>query len=616
MSNVVDDRIVNMRFDNSNFEKNVATSMNTLDKLKKSLDFSKSEKSLQGLQDATNGFSTGKIEEALTALQNRFSTIGIVGMTVIQNLTNAALGAISNVAHKLSSKIIQGGISRAMNIENAKFQLEGMGIKYTEVFDAIDYAVTNTAYGLDAAAQAASQLATAGLDYKNVIFTHKTDKKELTEMSMALRAVSGVAAQTQKDYAQVAGYFQDVATQGAVTGQVLTNMTQVLGLPLKENLASGLNAIAHGSMEASESVKKAVQSIVKGTEIASSDIDKLIKDRAISAEMFFTIMFGKFADHAVEANRTILGVTANIGAALAKIGAEFVSPLIEIDGTIVKLFESIRKKINEIKPLIIPFATSVTNAIKKIAEIVKDTVIDKADLSWIKPFFTGLGKIIEALADDFIKVKQVFKSVFPSDTSNRLKSFAEGFEKFGKAFAKQRDSIAHTEKLTSIFKGFFSLLNSAKTILQVFLSPFKGFISGLKDGAGVAEYWITSFSEWAKNLDKMIQSSTKLKEFSGKLFEVGKEIGSAIMTVPTYFIDAVKAIKERGVNGLLDVLLGPGGFISNLGKSIITIVETLTGKDLSKAKDAFEHILGGIKDALSAFRSGPSTRASPTASRR
>lgn len=200
MSNIVDDRIVNMRFDNSDFEKNVSTSMNTLDKLKQSLNFSDSGKSLEGLQNAANNFSMDKIEGSLEALRNRFSTLGIVGMTIIQNLTNSALGALSNISHKISSMIISGGISRAMNIENAKFQLEGLGIEYKDVFGAIDYAVTNTAYGLDAAAQAASQLSAAGLDYKNVIMTHKEDGQELTQMAMALRAVSGVAAQTQSEY--------------------------------------------------------------------------------------------------------------------------------------------------------------------------------------------------------------------------------------------------------------------------------------------------------------------------------------------------------------------------------------------------------------------------------
>ena len=421
---VVDDRIVEMKFNNQDFEKNVATSMNTLDKLKQSLNFSDSGKSLDGLQKSVNSFSMSGIQESLSAIQDRFSTMGIVGMTVIQNLTNFALSTLGNIGAKINSLIVQGGISRAMNIENAKFQLEGLGIKYNDVFDAIDYAVTNTAYSLDAAASAASQLAASGLDYKNVIFTHEKDQKELTQMSMALRAVSGVAAQTQQDYAMVARYFQDVANAGKVTGATLTYMTQVLNLPIRQNLAEGLKAIADGSMEASESVKKSVQSMVKNAEVSAEDIDKFVSKGLISFDIFSTIMFGKFADHAVDANRTILGVTANIASAFAKIGAEFISPLIEIDGIIVRMLDSIRAKVNEIKPLVIPFAKTLTGSIKIFATLVKDT-IDRIDLSWLKPFFQGLSGIVDGLTQGLLNMKYAFSAIFPTNVTERLKSFSD-----------------------------------------------------------------------------------------------------------------------------------------------------------------------------------------------
>lgn len=54
MSRTIDERIVEMRFDNAQFEKNVATSMSTLDKLKKSLNFKNSSKSLEEIGRAAN----------------------------------------------------------------------------------------------------------------------------------------------------------------------------------------------------------------------------------------------------------------------------------------------------------------------------------------------------------------------------------------------------------------------------------------------------------------------------------------------------------------------------------------------------------------------------------
>lgn len=56
MTTVIDERVVEMRFNNEDFEKNVAQSMNTLDKLKNSLNFD-SANSLKELGSAAKGFS-------------------------------------------------------------------------------------------------------------------------------------------------------------------------------------------------------------------------------------------------------------------------------------------------------------------------------------------------------------------------------------------------------------------------------------------------------------------------------------------------------------------------------------------------------------------------------
>ena len=597
MSNIVDDRVVKMQFDNANFEKNVSTSISTLDRLKKSLDFSKSEQSLQGLQNVSNKFSMDKIGASLEAIQNRFSTMGIVGMTIIQNLTNSALGALGNISHKIGDMIIQGGISRAMNIENAKFQLEGLGIEYKDVFDAIDYAVTNTAYGLDAAAQAAAQLSAAGLDYKNVIMTHKQDGEELTQMSMALRAVSGVAAQTQSEYSMVARYFQDVANAGKVTGATLTYMTQVLNLPVEQNLAEGLKAIADGSAEASESVQKAVKDLTKGTEVSAEQIKKWASKGLITFDMFSTVMFDKYADHAVDANRTVTGVMANIRAAFSKIGAEFVSPLIEIDGIVVQMFESIRRRINEIKPMIIPFAKSLTDAIKMIAGNVKG-IIDNLDLTWMKSFFKGLAGLIDGLAKGINVFKSAWDTMFKSDRTAKLKTFSENFQKFGETFSKSLDSLSAKQDLYDKFKGFLSLLNALKTVFNTLTQPFRGFIEGLKESISFSGSFIDGFVNWANNLNKLVTESEKLQEISQRLFDAGKLIGSSIGTLVSDVVGVFKSIKE-GPTSFVESIFD--GLITDLGHTLIKIVEILSGKDLSRVVEIYDKVVNVVKNITEAL---------------
>ena len=80
MSRTVDERIVEMRFDNAQFERNVATSMSTLDKLKKKLNFKDSSKSLEEVGRAANTVNFNAVEKSLTAIEKKFSTTSIAIM--------------------------------------------------------------------------------------------------------------------------------------------------------------------------------------------------------------------------------------------------------------------------------------------------------------------------------------------------------------------------------------------------------------------------------------------------------------------------------------------------------------------------------------------------------
>lgn len=85
MSKTIDNRIVQMQFDNQQFEQGVKTSMHTIDQLDEKLQFKNSKNGAGAINN---------ISEALLGLTNKFSNIGIIGMTVVQRLTNSLLNKI------------------------------------------------------------------------------------------------------------------------------------------------------------------------------------------------------------------------------------------------------------------------------------------------------------------------------------------------------------------------------------------------------------------------------------------------------------------------------------------------------------------------------------------
>lgn len=83
MSQEVDQRVVEMRFDNAKFEKNVQQSINSLNVLNKSLKFKGAEKGFAGIQKASEKTDFCGMENALESLNDRFSTLSIMGTTAL-----------------------------------------------------------------------------------------------------------------------------------------------------------------------------------------------------------------------------------------------------------------------------------------------------------------------------------------------------------------------------------------------------------------------------------------------------------------------------------------------------------------------------------------------------
>ena len=88
MSNTVDNRVVQMKFDNADFEKNVQTSMTTLSKLNKSLDMTESSRGFENISAAANKMDLGGISNGVETLKMKFSALEVIAVTALANIAN------------------------------------------------------------------------------------------------------------------------------------------------------------------------------------------------------------------------------------------------------------------------------------------------------------------------------------------------------------------------------------------------------------------------------------------------------------------------------------------------------------------------------------------------
>lgn len=109
MSRTIDERIVEMRFDNRQFEQNVQTSLSTLDKLKRGLDLDNAAKSLDGLGDAAKRCDMSVLGKSVETVQAKFSAFQVVAMTTLSNITNSAVNMGKRLVSALTIDPIKTG---------------------------------------------------------------------------------------------------------------------------------------------------------------------------------------------------------------------------------------------------------------------------------------------------------------------------------------------------------------------------------------------------------------------------------------------------------------------------------------------------------------------------
>ncbi|MBO7452136.1 MAG: hypothetical protein J6U54_17545 [Clostridiales bacterium] len=409
MSSHYDDRIVRMGFNNAKFESGARQTMSTLDKLNEKLKLKGASEGTANIQKEADSVDFSSMERAIKKLEDRFSTMGIVGMNVINKITDGIVGSVKQLEAATIGQIKTGGWNRAMNIANAKFQIEGLGFAWEEVEKAVSYGVKDTAYGLDAAASAASQLAASGVDFQKVI--ENVNGQGLTAMHKSLRAISGVAAMTNSSYEDISRIFTTVAGNGRLMGDQLLQLS-----------TRGMNAAAK------------LAEILGTTE---TDIRDMVHEGMIDFETFAFAMDDAFGQHAKEANKTFTGALSNMKAALSRVGEIFSDPIVNKTNT---LFISLTARIDEFK-----------NKLKKI-EVPKAFEEIKKEYGDIVDNAAAYNEILKVTGDKTITLGEHFAQMWESG----IEAFSLMVESVDLSWLD--GLIEKVDNVTVKITGFFNLL--------------------------------------------------------------------------------------------------------------------------------------------------------------
>ena len=173
MSQEVDQRVVEMRFDNAKFEKNVQQTLNSLNRLNESLQFEGAQKGFEQVEQASEHMDFDKAGSAVEALSSKFSAMEVIGVTALVKITNQAIDAGQKLVKSLSVDNITAGWNKyAQKTASVQTIVNATGKSINKVngyLDKLMWYSDETNYGFTDMTQSLGQLTAAGGDIDKLI---------------------------------------------------------------------------------------------------------------------------------------------------------------------------------------------------------------------------------------------------------------------------------------------------------------------------------------------------------------------------------------------------------------------------------------------------------------
>lgn len=110
MSRTIDERVVSMQFDNQQFERNVRTSLGTIERLKQSLNFKSASNGLESINRAAKSCTLAPLSNAADAVKLKFSAMEVMAVTALANITNSAVNTGKRIVSALTIDPVKTGL--------------------------------------------------------------------------------------------------------------------------------------------------------------------------------------------------------------------------------------------------------------------------------------------------------------------------------------------------------------------------------------------------------------------------------------------------------------------------------------------------------------------------
>lgn len=587
MSKTIDERVVEMRFDNKQFESNVQTSLSTIEKLKKSLDMDGATKGLESIDSTAKKVNMSGLGSAVETVKTRFSALEIMAVTALANITNSVVNTGKQMLRSLTIEPIADGFNEyELTLNAIQTTMAGTGKTAKEVetqLKKLDEYADKTVY--------------SSADMFNNLPKFTNAGVEIEQATTAMVGIANATALAGGDARQASIAFYNLG-QAIGTGYLSRmdynsiNNAGIATMEWKNQMVEA--ALAAGTLtEAGDGLYKAGN---KTFTLQQLFIDGLQEQWATT-----DVMMKVFQDYGDET--TEIGAKAYSAAQDLRTFSMMMDSLKATAGTGWKdTWQILFGDLDEAKELWTELGNVIGGFISAQADARNEMLQGWKDLG-------GRTKLIEALKNAFEGVQSVikpiyeaFREIFPPTTAQQLYDITENLRKFT---ANLKLSDTASANLKSTFKGLFAILDIVKQAFSAIFTAirplFGGFgtlgdgILGFTGGIGNA---IVTFDEFIKT--------------SGAFQKVGEGIATVIQTIMTALSTLKNKIKEKFESANFEVFhslleriherMAQVGEAAGEMKSGVIVAFEVIGETLANCQ--FVQLLSAVWNAVKTIGSG------------
>ena len=511
--------------------------------------------------DHSMGDASGSVQSSFAELRSRAQNIfNNIASSARNGLTNAWNAVRTNTQQITSSLIgvgqagiaavagmaIQGGIDRALNIDNARKKLAGFGHDAQDIESIMDSAtqsVRGTAFGLGDAATAAATLSAAGI-------------KSGEDMTNTLKSVANVAAASGRAFNDIGVIFSSVASRGKLMGDDMLQLTSS-GVPVLQLLGTYLGK-------------------------TSAEVSEMVTKGQIDFHTFSEAMRVGLGESALSSGNTLAGSFANVRAALSRLTAPIFTQAIQVLVDVFKqaapAIDAMGKQLGNIPTFVAPIAAAFSAmALSGLAPVIANIPVLSTLLGPLSGLLGALGGPVGIAIAAFVGLVAVSPPL-QSALGNLMGALGELGNALGPVLGAAASAIIPVlNAIVDVLGGAFAaVINGAVDLIKQLADA----ITGLSTGGGF-DAWLQSLQPVADTIMGVLQPALDglsaginmiIEAFSG----FGEAIGGMIATQMQMAeqLQEIFASFIATIQPLIDV------YLQNLGvafTTIATIVSTVFG---------------------------------------